>query len=62
MSFTTTNNWSYSNFLDTILDQGHSFVDFCDINNPEGLMVMRLDIDFDTNLAVQTATTENKRA
>ena len=51
---------NYENFLHTFQQQGYQFCKFKELNQDNGQIVLRHDIDFDTNFALQAALVENK--
>lgn len=49
---------SYQEFLSAFQDQGYDFVFFNELQSPEGQLVLRHDVDFDTSFALETARIE----
>ncbi len=49
---------SYEHFLEKFLHRGYQFVFFQELNQPDGQLVLRHDIDFDTEFALKTAQIE----
>ncbi|TCZ74103.1 hypothetical protein [Flaviaesturariibacter aridisoli] len=50
---------NYAGFLQRFLDQGYEFVFFSELNNPNGQIALRHDIDFDTEYALRSAEVEH---
>lgn len=51
---------SYEAFLRTIQQQGYQFCFFNELRHPKREIVLRHDVDFDTNFALQSALIESK--
>ena len=50
---------NYSAFLETLLSKDYEFVNFSELSSEEGQVVMRHDIDFDCEFALEMAKKEN---
>lgn len=51
---------SYENFLRTFQDHGYRFCFYDELKDPKRQIVLRHDIDFDTNFALQSALIEKQ--